>query len=205
MIKIDRLNKKFGDHIIFDNFNLTIEEKEMVAIVGESGSGKSTLLNIIGSLESYNSGDVVIDGIHLNTLTKRKQLLYLRDTISFVFQNYALMNDKKVYENINIGNIVDKEDVNNVLQLVGLENFAQRDTVTLSGGEQQRVALARALIKTSKVILADEPTGNLDEDNSSEVIKILLKFKEEGKTVVVVTHDESILKYFDRVIKLDNV
>lgn len=208
MIKINNLHKNFGDLVLFNRYNLHIKENELVAIVGESGSGKSTLLNIIGSLENYQEGDVIVDDILLNKLSRRNQLKYLRNQISFVFQNYALMEDKNVIDNILLGLKKDEMNISrvkDVLENVGLKGFENRVVITLSGGEQQRVALARAMIKKSKVILADEPTGNLDESNSKEVLKILMKIKEEGKTIVVVTHDTSILKYFDRVISLDTV
>ena len=206
MINVKFLNKSFGKHVIFNNFNLEINEGEFIAITGSSGSGKSTLLNIISSLESYQSGDVFVDGLNLAELSKKQQIKYLRNTISLVFQNYALMEDQSVLDNINIGNSNNKENLDkcmNALDLVGLNGFGDRNIITLSGGEQQRVALARAFVKTSKVILADEPTGNLDMKNAKDIIEIFKNLKEQGKTVLVVTHDDSILKYFDRVINLD--
>lgn len=208
MINIKLLNKSYGERIIFNDFNLKINEGEIIAITGISGSGKSTLLNILSSLESYQSGDVFVDGLNLAKLSKKQQILYLRNTISLVFQNYALMEDRSVYDNINLGN--DNSEYNRgqcmkALDLVGLKGFENRKIITLSGGEQQRVALSRAFIKTSKVILADEPTGNLDMKNSNEIIGIFKKLKDDGKTVLVVTHDNSILNHFDRVIVLDEV
>lgn len=206
IIKIKLLNKSYGERIIFNDFNLKINEGEIIAITGSSGSGKSTLLNILSSLEFYQSGDVFVDGLNIAKLSKKQQILYLRNTISLVFQNYALMEDRSVYDNINLGNVNSEDNRDQCMKalvLVGLKDFENRKIITLSGGEQQRVALARAFIKTSKVILADEPTGNLDMKNTNEIIDIFKKLKEDGKTVLVVTHDNSILNHFDRVINLD--
>lgn len=206
IIKIKLLNKSYGERIIFNDFNLKINEGEIIAITGSSGSGKSTLLNILSSLEFYQSGDVFVDGLNIAKLSKKQQILYLRNTISLVFQNYALMEDRSVYDNINLGNVNSEDNRDQCMKalvLVGLKDFENRKIITLSGGEQQRVALSRAFIKTSKVILADEPTGNLDMKNTNEIIDIFKKLKEDGKTVLVVTHDNSILNHFDRVINLD--
>lgn len=202
MIKIEGLMKKFGEQEIFENFDFEVKEGEMVAITGASGSGKSTLLNIIGSLESFDGGNVFVDKTNVKKLKGSAQRNYLHKTVTFIFQNYALMNDKTVSENIKLIKTKQPSDLKPVLKKVGLENYENKLIFTLSGGEQQRVALARAIHKESKIILADEPTGNLDEGNAQQVIEYLKEFSEQGRTIIVVTHDTANLHYFDRVIKL---
>lgn len=205
MIKINNLSKAYGSNNIFKDYNLSVAEGEMVAIVGNSGKGKSTLLNIIGSLEPFDSGSVEVNNRNIKKMKHKEQLEFLREEVSFLFQNYALMGNHTVYDNITIGQKFDKakeSKVRQVLNEVNLSGLENRIINTLSGGEQQRVALARIMLKPSKIILADEPTGNLDETNSSKVWDILLQLKNLDKTVVVVTHDVHALHHFDRVIHL---
>lgn len=205
MIKINNLSKEYGNKSIFTDYNLSVAEGEMLAIVGDSGKGKSTLLNIIGSLEPFDSGVVEVNNRNIKKMKHREQLDYLRNDVSFLFQNYALMEDHNVYDNITIGQKNHKNIkglVEEVLREVNLSGFENRMVNTLSGGEQQRVALARVMLKPSRLLLADEPTGNLDETNSKNVWEVLLKLKEMDKTVLVVTHELHALHYFDRVINL---
>ena len=202
MITINSLSKAYGDNKIFEDYNLSIKTGEMVAIVGVSGKGKSTLLNIIGSLESFDSGWVEVNNKNIKKMKHREQLKFLRDDVSFLFQNYALMENYSVYDNITLGQKQDKGKIEEVLDEVNLSGFEKRIINTLSGGEQQRVALARIMLKPSKLILADEPTGNLDETNSNKVWEILLQLNSLNKTVVVVTHDTHALHHFNRVINL---
>lgn len=204
MITINGLSKSYGENSIFTDFDLSVKEGEMVAITGVSGKGKSTLLNIIGSLEPFDSGTVEVSNKNIKKLKHGEQLAFLRNDVSFLFQNYALMENHNVYDNIVLGqkqkNV--KTLVEEVLDKVDLSGFENRMINTLSGGEQQRVALARTMLKPSKLILADEPTGNLDETNSKKVWDILLELKDMDKTVVVVTHDVHDLERFDNVINL---
>lgn len=205
MITINNLSKSYGSNRIFNDYNLSVAEGEMVAIVGISGKGKSTLLNIIGSLESFDDGTVAVDNRNIKKMKHKEQLQFLRKDVSFLFQNYALMENHNVYDNITIGQKIDKTNKNKieeVLDEVNLSGFENRMINTLSGGEQQRVALARIMLKPSKLILADEPTGNLDEKNANMVWDILLQLKKLDKTVVVVTHEVHALHHFDRVIEL---
>ena len=205
MITINNLSKRYGDNNIFSVFNLSVAEGEMVAIVGISGKGKSTLLNIIGSLEPFDSGSVEVNNRNIKKMKHKEQLQFLRNHVSFLFQNYALMENHNVYDNITMGQKFDKNkktQIEEVLDKVNLSGFENRMVSTLSGGEQQRVALARVMLKPSKLILADEPTGNLDEINSNKVWETLLELKSMNKTVVVVTHEVHALHYFDRVIEL---
>ncbi|HEY4537267.1 MAG TPA: ABC transporter ATP-binding protein [Erysipelothrix sp.] len=204
MIQIENLSKQFGTKTLFQDFNLTINAGEMVAIIGKSGSGKSTLLNIMGAIEPYDQGKVCIDDIDLGDLKGKHLRNYLKNTVTFIFQNYAMMYDKTVIDNILLlkDQQADIDKALEALKIVDLEGFENRPVDELSGGEQQRVALARALVRDTKVILADEPTGNLDEENEALVYKILKAFSKEGKTVIVATHDLKYLDQFDRVIDL---
>lgn len=203
MITINNLSKSYGENSIFSDYNLSVGKSEMIAIVGVSGKGKSTLLNIIGSLEPFESGSVEVNEKDIKKMRHKEQLQFLRNDVSFLFQNYALMENHNVYDNITMGQKINKKNlVEKVLNEVNLTGFENRIINTLSGGEQQRVALARIILKPSKVILADEPTGNLDESNSKMVWNILSQLKRMSKTVLVVTHDNHALDRFDRVIHL---
>ena len=202
MITNKNPSKAYGLNIIFSDYNLSVDEGEMVAIIGNSGKGKSTLLNIIGSLEPFDSGFVEVNNRNIKEMKHKEQLQFFRKEVSFLFQNYALMENHNVYDNITMGQKFDKVAIEKVLNEVDLSGSENRIINTLSGGEQQRIALARIMLKPSKLILADEPTGNLDETNSNKVWDILLQLKNLDKTVVVVTHDVHALHYFDRVIHL---
>lgn len=207
MIRVDKIQKSYGDHIILKDLSFTIEPGSMVAIVGESGSGKTTLLNIIGGIESVDTGVVEVNEKNILKLKSRSLRKYLREEVSFLFQSYALMEDKTVFENISIVPPLDKKNkskqiLETVLETVGLKGYGNRIVASLSGGEQQRVSLARIMIKPSTIILADEPTGNLDSKNAEVVLNLFRKINQGGKTIIVVTHDKSLLKYFDKVIEL---
>ncbi|MFB0917538.1 MAG: ABC transporter ATP-binding protein [Clostridiaceae bacterium] len=204
MIEIKNLNKSFFQRQLFKDLNISIGDGEMVAIVGVSGVGKSTLLNIIGSLEKFDSGSVTVGNTDLSKMSRKNQLLFLRNEVSFLFQNYALMDNKTVIENIILNNKAKNTDelAKSALEQLKLNGFENRIVSSLSGGEQQRVALARVMVKPSKVVLADEPTGNLDKDNSKIVWDTLKHLNKSGKTVVVVTHDLSSLSNFDKVVYL---
>lgn len=209
MITIKNLNKSFGEKQVFTNFNCTIKNGFMAAIIGKSGSGKSTLLNMIGLLDLDYQGEILYDDVNIKKLKENKQVEFIRNNINYLFQNYALVDNETVeqnlllalaYEKINKGEKITK--INEVLTKVGLDNFNNKKIYTLSGGEQQRIALARTILKKGDIILADEPTGNLDEGNKEIVLKILKEFKDLGKTIIIVTHDLSIANECDEVIKL---
>lgn len=202
MIKINNLYKSFGNNIIFDNFNLNVETSDYVMISGDSGCGKTTLLNIIGGLEKINKGDINSFGIDI---TKRKNLQkYYSQVVGFIFQNFALIEDKTVLENLNLVNHINRSEITieSALERVGLKEKINNKIYTLSGGEQQRIALARLMIKKCQLILADEPTGSLDKTNSSIVMDILKTLNNEGKTIILVTHDREIIKQGNTVINL---
>ncbi len=209
MIEIKNLNKSFKENQVFINFNCQIKDGFMTAIIGKSGSGKSTLLNMIGLLDLDYQGEILYDNINIKNLKENKQTEFIRNNINYLFQNYALIDNETVeqnllltlaYEKINKKEKLNK--INTVLTKVGLDNFNDKKIYTLSGGEQQRIALARTIIKKGNIILADEPTGNLDEENKNQVLNILKELKKLGKTIIIVTHDLSIANECDEIIKL---
>ena len=200
MIQLKNVSKSFGDKKVIDNLSLHIKKGEMVGLVGPSGCGKSTLLNIIGTLDKDYAGDIIIDG---DRLTKNnKQLLKIRkDKLGYLFQNYALLDDATIETNLKMV-CHDKRKMMDVLSELGIEKKLKERIYTLSGGEQQRVAIARLMLKNPEIILADEPTGSLDKANERVVFDILKKIKESGKTILVVTHEDEVLNYFDRIVEL---
>lgn len=198
-VKVKRIMKSFGKKILFQNLSFQIQKGEMVAIMGSSGSGKTTLLNCLGGLEKIDSGNIMIFD---KEITPRNRNYHLREVFGFLFQNYALIDNETVSQNLKIVSN-DKEKMRSTLINLGLdENCLNQKVLALSGGEQQRVALARLFLKKSQIILADEPTASLDAENRSMVMETLKALQDLGKTIVVVTHDEGIIDYFDRVIKL---
>lgn len=210
VIEAKNLTKKFGDKILFTNLNLEINERDSIVITGDSGSGKSTLLNILSLIEEADEGMVIWNGNEIEKINGRKVNKIIREEIGYVFQNYALIENKTVYENIEIGTKYNaainkknkKATIYEAIKRVGLNGLEDRRIYSLSGGEQQRVALARIIVKPCKVIFADEPTGNLDDENANKILDILFNLNEEGKTVIVVTHDQSIVSKFNKHIHL---
>jgi len=208
VIEMHNIKKAYDSHIVFDEVSLSIQEGDRVAIIGRSGSGKSTLLNIIGLLDKPTSGKYLLNGKENISIYSSSARKILRDKIGYLFQNYALLENETVETNMKIamryGKYKDKEaSISEALDLVGLNATERRKIHTLSGGEQQRIALARLLVKPCSLILADEPTGNLDEDNTEIIMNLLLSFSKKGKTIVMVTHNQSVLHHFNKVINLD--
>ena len=193
-----------------DGVTLSIEKGEFVAIVGTSGSGKSTLLNKIGGLDVPTSGKVIVDGRELSTLKDEQLTIFRRRKIGFIFQNYNLVPVLNVYENIVLpveldGNKVDKKFMKEVVQMLGLEDKLNNMPNNLSGGQQQRVAIARALVSKPAIVLADEPTGNLDSKTSDEVIELLKVTSQKfAQTIVMITHNEEIAQTADRIIRIED-
>lgn len=190
-----------------DGVNLSVEKGEFVAIVGTSGSGKSTLLNMIGGLDVPTSGKVFVDGTELSKLNEEQLTIFRRRKIGFVFQNYNLVPVLNVYENIALpveldGGKVDKNFLEEVVGFLGLKEKLNSMPNNLSGGQQQRVAIARAIAQAPPVILADEPTGNLDSNSTKEIMDILKGLHKEGRTVILITHDNEIAAQAKRVIKI---
>ena len=181
----------------------------MVAIKGMSGSGKTTLLNIIGLLDNDYKGNIIISGVDVSNLNRKKREQFIRENISYLFQNYALIDDESIKDNLMLAleyvkmNKTEKKDlIKKTLKKVGIEKDINEKIYSLSGGEQQRVSLARTLLKPSKLILADEPTGNLDESNRNDIIKILLEMQKKGKTIIIVTHDNVVAQNCNTVIEI---
>ena len=209
MVEIKKISKKFGDIVVFTDLSYTINDGKMIAIVGPSGCGKSTLLNIIGLLDTDYSGEVLYDGKLISKASEKKRDEYIRNNINYLFQNYALIETDTVEENLMLALEYEKltknektKKINNSLELVGLKDFNKKEVFTLSGGEQQRVALARIILKRGNIVLADEPTGNLDRNNSNKVMEILKTLQKQGRTIIIVTHDESLASQCDDIIRL---
>ncbi len=192
MIELNNVNKKYGDKVLFSNYNLHIAKGEFVVISGESGSGKTTLLNMIGALERIDSGQITVEGIDI--MRRRNQLSYYRNTVGFLFQNFVLLEEKTVYQNLNMIRKGNRSTISiqEALEKVGMSDFVNAKVYTLSGGEQQRIALARLMVKKCDLILADEPTGSLDEKNAKKVMSILKQMNEKGTTIILVTHSEEL-------------
>ena len=201
MIKINEICKKYDEKVLFQNYSLEIPDGSFVIIRGDSGSGKSTLLNMIGGIEYPDSGSIIVNGFDVS---KKKKQKYFSEVVGFLFQNFALLENKAVLENLNLIKKTGRTGVSidEALKKVGLEKEKNKKVYKLSGGEQQRVALARLMIKKCSVLLADEPTGSLDKKNSEIVMKILHDLNRQGKTVIVVTHDDDIIQKDDMVIYL---
>ena len=202
MITIKNLNKTYGEKVLFDNYNLEIPDKSFVIINGESGRGKTTLLNMIGGLEKPDSGEICIDGTELTLLKNKKE--FYKEKVGFLFQNFALLENKTVRQNLSMIKKDTRTDctIEQAVRRVGLEKELDKKVYKLSGGEQQRVALARLMIKKCSVILADEPTGSLDEKNSEIVLQILRELNEMGKTVIIVTHSQKLVDSEKFVVRL---
>jgi lipoprotein-releasing system ATP-binding protein len=215
LIEIINLNKSFkkGPALIqvLNNFNMKVEQNEFISIVGPSGAGKSTLLHIIGGLDKPDSGQVKFMG--QNIFDEYSSIDHYRnESVGFVFQFHYLLNDFTALENTAMPALIKGENkklalenAENILEKVGLKDRVKHLPKELSGGEQQRVAVARALMNNPKLLLADEPTGNLDKTNSLGIFDLFLKLNEEGLTVILVTHDEQIAKSCKREIKLEKV
>ena len=207
ILKLNNIKKSYGQHIIFDSFNLVVNEGDYIVITGESGCGKTTLLNMIGMIDRPDSGEIYIMGKknpHFDSKTGR---MLLRDKIAYIFQNYGLVDDETVKYNLKIkgyySHKTKAKDMLDALYKVGLdESYINRRIYELSGGEQQRVALAGLYLKDFKIILADEPTGSLDEKNKRVIMNILDSMNKSGKTIILVTHDKEIRENAEKVIEL---
>ncbi len=210
MIRFDKVSKSYNGKFAVEKITLHIDKGEFVSLVGASGAGKSTLLKLLIAEEKPTSGKIFLDKENITEMSHAK-LPYLRRRIGTVFQDFKLLSQKTTYENVAFAMEVAgktkkeiEEDVPQVLQLVGLEDKAKLFPRQLSGGEQQRVAIARALVHQPDVIIADEPTGNLDPLNTWDVIRLLLKINELGTTILLATHDREIINTVNkRVVSMD--
>ncbi len=203
---------KLGDNTVkaLDGVNFTVKEHEFVAIIGKSGSGKSTLLHMLGGLDIPTSGDVYIGGKKLEGMTKEQLTIFRRRKVGFVFQNYNLIPDLNVYENIVLpieldGKHIDNDFIMQILNFLQLNDKKEALPNTLSGGQQQRVAIARAIASKPTIILADEPTGNLDTATSHDVIGLLkIIAKQFKQTIILITHDNDIAQMADRIVHIED-
>jgi putative ABC transport system ATP-binding protein len=204
LIELKEVSKIYGEETTtikaLDNVDLTIEKGNVITIMGPSGSGKSTLLNLIGAMDDPTSGEVYVNNIEIGQLPERKLSVFRKNIIGFVFQNYYLLPNIDVVGNVLLPLIPygissqNRMKAKELLELVGLGDRIHSKVGKLSGGESQRVAIARALINDPAVILADEPTGNLDSKTGKSIVELLIDLREQGKTVIIVTHDPRIAK-----------
>ena len=203
---------QMGENMVkaLDGVDFRVEDQEFVAIIGKSGSGKSTLLHMLGGLDVPTEGEVVVEGKRLLGMKKEELAIFRRRKIGFIFQNYNLVPDLNVYENVILpveldGRKVDEEYVDEILELLGLTEKREALPGTLSGGQQQRAAIARALAAKPAIILADEPTGNLDSVTSHDVLGLLkMAAKQFSQTLILITHDRDIAQLADRIVHIED-
>lgn len=205
MIELKHVKKIFEQSVLFQDLNLTIHDKEYVVLSGKSGCGKTTILNIIGGLEKIEEGQVLVDGKDISKT--RNKLKYFQNKVGFLFQNFALIENKTVYDNLDL--VYDKSrngvSIEDALEKVGLKDKMKTKVYKLSGGEQQRIAVARLMIKKCDIVLADEPTGSLDDENGKMVMDLIDMLHKMGKTIVLVTHNEEYKTLGERVINLSEL
>ncbi len=213
MIKISELQKFYRteevETVALNNLSIHVKEGEFVAVMGPSGCGKSTLLNIVGLLDDLDSGSYLFNNIEVAKFNERKRSDLRKHNIGFVFQSFNLIDELTVFENVELPLIYTKvpaaerkKRVEEVLEKVQIMHRRNHFPQQLSGGQQQRVAVARAVVNNPKLILADEPTGNLDSNNGNEVMQLLTELNEQGTTIVMVTHSEHDARYADRIIRM---
>jgi len=210
VLELNSVNKSYGGRNIIKNLSFSVPEKSIVSIIGKSGSGKSTILNMIGMLESVDSGTIKIKGKKIPPINSKKATMIRRNTINYLFQSYALINDITVVDNLYVAmefmDLSKKEKdtlISRVLKDLDIGHLRNKKVNTLSGGEQQRVALARCILKPGDLILADEPTGSLDHNMAEVVFGLIKKLRDDyGKTIIIVTHDMDLAKQTDKIIEI---
>lgn len=206
IIKISHLCKNFGEVKALQDINFSVLQGQWLAIMGPSGSGKSTLLNILSLMDEQSSGEYFLDGTNVQSLDESAKIKIRREKIGLIFQQFHLIPYLNALENVMLAQFyhssVDEEDARAVLEKVGLAHRLKHLPSELSGGEQQRLCIARALINNPELLLADEPTGNLDEANEKIVLDLLKQLKNEGKTIVLITHNETLGKQADAMMIL---
>ncbi len=208
LLEIKNVSKIYGPLKALDNVNLTVENGEWLAIMGPSGSGKSTMMNIIGCMDKPSLGEVILDGVDIAKQSSKKLTEIRRDKIGLIFQQFHLVNYLTAVENVMVSqyyhSMPDEKEALEALERVGLADRAKHLPSQLSGGEQQRVCIARALINHPEIVLADEPTGNLDEANENIVIDIFKQLHRQGTTLIVVTHDPEVAEVAQRTVVLEH-
>lgn len=202
MIAAKNIKKKYSDQEVLRGIDLKIDKNEFVVILGASGSGKSTLLNILSGLEKSDSGKVVYDNESISDYSEKQLTKFRKDKIGFVFQQYYLLNNLTVEQNVKVGaNLANNKEYVDIIKDLGLEDRLSRYPNELSGGEQQRVSIARALAKKPTVLFLDEPTGALDEETGRKILEYLLKLKDKSHfTMIMVTHNENIAELANKII-----
>ncbi|WP_300411222.1 ABC transporter ATP-binding protein [Lagierella sp.] len=214
MLEVENLKKYYNTNGVevraLDDVSFSVDNGEFISIIGASGSGKSTLLHLIGGLDYPTSGKVVIDDTDIYELKDDERTIFRRRNIGFVFQSYNLLPMLNVYENVVLpfgldGEKIDKKYVKHILEILEIKDQAYKMSNELSGGQQQRVAIARALVTKPSLILADEPTGNLDSKSSSQVVYLLKKInKELGNTILMITHDDTVAQAANKMIRIED-
>ena len=202
MITAKNIKKKYNDQEVLRGIDLKIDKNEFVVILGASGSGKSTLLNILSGLEKSDSGEVIYDNESISDYSEKQLTKFRKDKIGFVFQQYYLLNNLTVEQNVKVGaNLADNKEYVDIIKDLGLEDKLSKYPNELSGGEQQRVSIARALAKKPTVLFLDEPTGALDEETGRKILEYLLKLKDKSHfTMIMVTHNENISELANKII-----
>ncbi len=202
MITAKNIKKKYNDQEVLRGIDLKIDKNEFVVILGASGSGKSTLLNILSGLEKSDSGEVVYDNESISDYSEKQLTKFRKDKIGFVFQQYYLLNNLTVEQNVKVGaNLANNKEYVDIIKDLGLEDKLSKYPNELSGGEQQRVSIARALAKKPTVLFLDEPTGALDEETGRKILEYLLKLKDKSHfTMIMVTHNENIAELANKII-----
>src|SRR4030066_1929877 len=213
LIELKNVTKTYHTGTVYynalDDISVTIGENEFVAVMGPSGSGKSTLLNIVAGIDRPTNGQIVVGGTALSTLKSSGLATYRKTQVGIIFQSFNLLNHFTALENVNLSLILQGADSNEhkekaaeALKWIGLGERLNNKPTQLSGGEQQRVAIVRALVKKPKIILADEPTGNLDSKTGQQIVELIKSLKSQGKTIILVTHNQEIARASDRIIQM---
>lgn len=209
IVRLESICQEFNENRVFENINFSINNGEMIAVMGKSGKGKTTLLNIMGLISKPSEGDLYLFNQKNVEINSKQAMLLRRHKIGYLFQNYGLVEDETVKWNLNIAleykNLSKNERLQKIkeaLKVLHLEKLMDKQVYKLSGGEQQRIAMLKLYLQESQLILADEPTGSLDEENRDVIIQMLKDFNNEGKTIVIVTHDNYIAQTCSRVINI---
>lgn len=208
MILLEKVEKQYGSRVVFRGLDLAVKQGEIVALMGSSGSGKSTILNLIGGMDIPDGGRVLVESEDISHYNEEQLTAYRRKKIGFIFQFFNLLPNISIYENIEIPLLLNSEEryderIRYYLRMAGLEGREQDRPSSLSGGEQQRVAIVRSLVHDPRIILADEPTGNLDSKNGDMVMQLITETaRRTGKTVLLATHNQATAEYADRIVRI---